>query len=407
MRYRFVIAWLWGISSAVLQAGDWAPDPSTNVELPRIFRPGRTQSLLPPDPSTNRRSSLFELKTEISFGSDVVIFLSPPTVNEPYFDETPETKETGEPSSIIPVQHEELETLIDPAPAINFPISDPETRPIFEAIPLDGAPREDGRTKPDDEPALLSSRTSLGWIAGSNNRLGMTELDFEPLARTRYDATRPNPIYFDTTFGAKWLSGPNITDLPPQLFNILINVGSTYEVDDRLMIDAMISPGWYTDFSNKGVEAFRLPWHLVSYYKLDNDLRWVLGVTDLARQDIRYLPVVGMIYAPADSDIRLDLVFPKPRIAWRYGQNGQYEHWLYLNGELGGGSWAISRSDRSYDTVTYRDYRLIAGVESKDATGHVSRLEIGWIFDRSVQYRSDIGNYSPQDSLMLRTSYDY
>jgi len=75
----------------------------------------------------------------------------------------------------------------------------------------------------------------------------------------------------------------------------------------------MISPGWFTDFSNKGHQAFRLPWHVVSYYNLNGDWHWVTGVTDLARDDIRILPVLGTVYAPVGGNVRLDLVFPKPR----------------------------------------------------------------------------------------------
>jgi hypothetical protein len=133
-----------------------------------------------------------------------------------------------------------------------------------------------------------------------------------------------------------------------------------------------------------------------------------MGVTDLARHDIHYLPVLGMTYAPVDGDVRWDLVFPRPKIARRIGTTSFGEgRWVTMGGEIGGGSWAISRENREFDVVTLRDYRLIAGIESRGVKGHTTRLEIGWIFDRAVRYDSGIGNYNPPDSLMIRVSADY
>lgn len=400
MRHCLAIAWFLVTTNTVLLAGDWTPNSLTNIEVPRVFRAGRTQSLIPQDSSAARKPSIFELKTEVPESSDLVEFVAPISTSELYIEE-----EEDQPTGVVKIGYDD--TFVDEPPESNFPRLDSEPRPLTQAIPLDGALRDADEKKSDKEPHLSGSRSSLGWIAGANDRLGMVELDVLPTSLTQYDPTKSNIFFPDVTFGAKWLNGPNITDLPPQLFNILLNFGAGIDINNRLAIDGMISPGWYTDFSNKGVDAFRLPWHFVTYHKMDDDWRWVLGVTDLSRKDIRYLPVVGMVYAPTGGDVRLDLVFPKPRVAWRYAQAGQIEQWFYINGELGGGSWAISRADRSYDTVTYRDYRLIAGLETRHEDGAASRIEVGWIFDRSVQYRSDIGNYSPQDSLMIRVSSDY
>ena len=273
---------------------------------------------------------------------------------------------------------------------------------------LDGATPGDLLKKLSDgvvhEP---SGRTSLGWIAGSNDQLGMLELDFDSLPRMKYDPYRTGTFFLDNSFGAKWLNGPGITDLPPYLFNLSISVGAAFQVTEQLRIEALLSPSWYTDFSNKGIEAFRLPWHLVSYYRMVNDWHFVLGVTDLARDDIHYLPVVGLSYVSAENPIEWDLVFPRPRVAWKVHESDEVTHLLYLSGELGGGSWAISRENRSYDVVTYRDYRMMAGLETRLPQGVASRIELGWVFNRAVEYRSNIGNYSPSDSLMLRISQDY
>ena len=420
------IAWLLLMANRLLQADDWSQGPSRNITIPRIFKPGPTQFFSLPDSSPK---STFDLKASITSEGDFVKIPAPIGDDAMVVDEA-QVMDVRRSSDIVRVQYsepmeppqdEQLESTFPPQPSGSKPLTS-------EAVPLDGALRDEDRIIEDDhKPTYYGSYNSLGWIAGTNDRLGIVELDSKPSSRVWFDPTQPNLTNIDVEWGVKWLSGPNITDLPPQLFNILFNIGQRFDVDDRLTIDAMISPGWFTDFSNKGVQAFRLPWHLVSYYKMDPDWHWVLGVTDLSRDDIQYLPVIGTVYAPVEGNVRLDLVFPKPRIAWkiREGSEGNFVDtrnefkggktrswkidplWLTLGGELGGGSYAVSRSDRAYDVVTYRDYRLIAGLEAKSDDGRATRLEAGWIFDRSVQYRSGVGNYDPTDSFMIRVSTDY
>lgn len=423
MQRRFVIAWLLGMTQVMTQAGDWNPDPATRLRLPRIFRSGRTQFDPQASPWATQDSSIFDLRASVSSQGDVVEIQAP--MPDELLPEDDADQMYRDRRNVAPIQYQEsfppeqMESTFPPPPSGPRALS-------TEAIPLDAAPRDDVQPdeQDDDKFPLHGDYSALGWIAGSKDRLGMWELDFKPSSRVWFDPLQPDKGYLGIEWGARWLNGPDVTDLPPYLFNILINVGQRFTVDDRLAIDAMISPGWFTDFSNKGHQAFRLPWHVVSYYKLDGDWHWVTGVTDLARDDIHILPVLGAVFAPVDGDIRLDLVFPKPRIAWRFadgsglGHKWQFgsgsigvrhseAHWLTLGGELGGGSWSITRSDHSYDVMTYRDYRLVAGVETRWVNGGASRLEIGWIFNRAVQYRSGDGNYSPPDSLMIRISSDY
>ena len=399
MRFLLVVILL-SATTAAVKAGDTIPRQPAKFELSSVFRSVRTRPIEPPFSAALRRSPTFGLKLTAAKGEDSIEFVPSTTANE-------SRVEFGDESSGY-TQIQDLDVFNHEPSASDLPPMTSSPKPLStEAIPLDGAPREDGKTTSEENRLPATTRSSFAWIAGTQDKLGLFELDFQPLSRVRFDSSRSLALQVDTTFGARWLQGPDTTDLPPYLFNILINIGMTHQVNDRLTIDAMISPGWYTDFSNKGVEAFRLPWHIVSYYKSNDDWRWVLGVTDLSRQDIRYLPVVGAIYAPGAGDVRWDLVFPKPRVAWRICREDKLEHWLYVGGELGGGSWAISRADRSYDIVTYRDLRLVVGLETQTGKGRASRLEVGWIFDRSVEYQSNVGNYTPPESLMIRVSADY
>ena len=419
MRPHLVAVWIVSIfclMTVATEAGDPRPRRPTLAERSSLFQAVPHRTRVPTFFANNRRRPAFGLRVALTSHEDPIEFLPPIIVEsqsaesnaELNVDSIAENAESNESSQILDL--DVFDKLSNEPSADDLPpmASVPKSKPgSSEAVPIDGAKRDDGKTTSEEKQPPATTRSSFGWIAGTHDKLGLFELDFEPLSRVRFDATRSIALNADLTFGAKWLQGPDTTDLPPYLFNILINVGMTHHVSDRLTIDAMISPGWYTDFSNKGTEAFRLPWHLVSYYKSSDDWRWVFGVTDLSRQDIRYLPVVGAIYAPDGGNVRWDLVFPKPRIAWRVGQESKQDHWMYFGGELGGGSWAISRADRSYDIVTYRDLRLVAGLETQTGKGHASRIEVGWIIDRSVEYRSNLGNYNPSESLMIRLSSDY
>jgi hypothetical protein len=78
------------------------------------------------------------------------------------------------------------------------------------------------------------------------------------------------------------------------------------------------------------------------------------------------------------------------------------QSWLYIGGEIDGGTWAIERNDQWNDNVTYRDLRLVFGIETWIDDCVCSGLEFGYVFDRELSYRSGIGDYSPEDCLMVR-----
>ena len=358
-----------------------------NLKRPRIFEVrGSRFTLLKDSPS--RQAPTFDAQIGMASDGNLVEFrglvLDDTFVDEDEADELPDNQS----GRVLMTQFSEefqerqLETTFPPPSTLPTPLSS-------EAIPLDGTPRDATTKSKVDEHKFQNQYSSLAYIAGANDRLGMIELLFNPPSRVWYDPTRPvTTTFVDIEWGARWLTGPDVTDLPPQLFNIGINVGDRFQFNDAISVDVMLSPSWYTDFSNKGVQAFRMPWHLVTYYKIEEDWFWATGVTDLARDDIKYLPVLGTVYAPKTGDIRLDLVFPRPKIAWKFADVEVVEksrtfkgnsYWLTLSGELGGGSWAISRENRAYDVVTYRDLNhIVPTARLRDSKG-VGFLADPWI----------------------------
>jgi hypothetical protein len=123
----------------------------------------------------------------------------------------------------------------------------------------------------------------------------------------------------------------------------------------------------------------------------------VFGVDYLDRGDIRLLPVGGLITV-LHQHVRLEAVFPRPRVVFRLTDRNQ----LYVGGELGGNTWAIERVTMVDDLATYRDLRLCVGLQTIDDDGDRTALEIGYLFDRRLEYTSGNGDLRLNDTAMIR-----
>ena len=93
------------------------------------------------------------------------------------------------------------------------------------------------------------------------------------------------------------------------------------------------------------------------------------------------MPAGGFIWTPTDWS-RLELIFPKPKLAQRVNVGPGFEDWIYTTAEFGGNTWPIVRTTGERDNLTYIDYRLLVGVERKLQGGAGYRLEAGYVFGR-------------------------
>jgi hypothetical protein len=275
-----------------------------------------------------------------------------------------------------------------------------------EPVPIDGAAEQAGIAI-EKETTPADSQSSFAWIAGTGDQLGMLEWVDRDLAVFDYSVSDRATVHIEPGFAMRWLTGPDVTDLPPYLFSIVIDVGLGGQISPNWSYDIVITPSWNTDFANKSHQLFRLPWQAVNSFKLNDELKLVLGVTDLDREDIQFLPVAGLIYKPLDGSQQLDLVFPRPKAAWRLSRSGEGSTWGYVAGELGGGSFSIQRPGAIHDIVTLRDFRLLFGFEHRGKKRHANRIEAGWVFGRAVEYASGVGDYDPGQTAIIRLSNDF
>ena len=262
--------------------------------------------------------------------------------------------------------------------------------------------------KPGALQQLIFTTTELPRF-GSNG-LGLTTLDAS-LTIGMPAPTVNSPLLVTPGFGMTAIdevSGPMDPGLPAQLYESWVQARWMRKIGDRLGVDVAVAPGWYSDFVNDTPQAFRITGHGFGAWEWSEDLRIVAGAIYLDRYDVNILPAGGLLWTPS-ADRRFELIFPRPRLAWRVAESQRAAQWVYLAGEFGGNQWAVRRDSGANDVVVYHDYRLLAGWERRPADLGISwRVETGWVFGRLVEYYiTDTADYRPNDTFLVRAGVWY
>jgi hypothetical protein len=274
-------------------------------------------------------------------------------------------------------------------PAGKTPISG-ELSPTDKPINLDGSTDVKPAALLGDFMGYRYSTDALEWIPGGGDQFGI----FSVLLGRYQQSGIQNGIM--AGFGFQVFSGPVQSDMPPRAYDFSIG----YQIRQRigpLAFDLASAVQASSDFNGDARKGIQYPGHGVGFLTVSPEFDLVLGVDYLDRADIKLLPVAGLIWKP-NPEMRFELVFPRPRAVFQL--TGVYR--LYFSGELGGGTWAIERVTLANDLATYRDLRACIGLESVEKDGRQSAIEIGYLFDRRLEYTSGIGNMQLDDAVMLR-----
>jgi hypothetical protein len=222
--------------------------------------------------------------------------------------------------------------------------------------------------------------------------------------------TTDSPLVITPGFGVHYLDGPTDVDLPSRLFDGYSQFRWLSQVTPDWGLDLAVTPGWYSDFEQDSGEAFRMPAHAAAAWTLNSTTKLVFGAAYLARPDVNFIPVGGVIWTP-DEDTNCELLFPEPKIARRISRetspSGTINTWLYLSGEFAGDAWAVKMQDGTNDRVVLRDCRVILGVERKKIQGFGAKLEIGYVFSRRIVHAGDTPDFYPSDTVLLRAGIQY
>ena len=263
-----------------------------------------------------------------------------------------------------------------------------------EVIVLDSPEDEDQRLSfrqlmREPYAAYRTEQNSLNWLPGGGEDFGWLDWTTDPYLR------RGNDTGLTGAFNIHWLSGPNSTPLPPRLYDFVLGYQLRDEFSDRLSYDLFTSVGIFSDFEGSAREGVRFPSHAVGMFHVNQSVDFIFGIDYLDRDDINVLPVVGVSLRDVFlSGLRMDLVFPRPRIDYMLSDT----HRAYLAGSTTGGTWDLE----SNRIITYSDYRLLLGFESASKDGSLSAWEFGYVFGRSLQARGTAGDTSFDDAFVIQ-----
>jgi hypothetical protein len=184
---------------------------------------------------------------------------------------------------------------------------------------------------------------------------------------------------------------PAFADLPPQTYDAFLDVGWNPQVNNWFGAELGVRTGVYTDFDHFSSDSFRVMGRGIGVVRITPALAAKLGVVYIDRNDIKLLPVAGVVWDPS-PDAHYEVVFPRPKLARRWMTLANHNLWYYVAGEYGGGSWTVVRQGppEFVDAVDYNDLRVLLGLEwlPETQSGLRGFVEIGYVFDRELFYVS-------------------
>ena len=243
--------------------------------------------------------------------------------------------------------------------------------------------------------------TEAAWI-GSDDELATTEVNSFLRVAIPLDGTPDNIIALQPGLRTYFLEGPTIVDVPAALYDAQVSIVWRKKFSERWQTNVWLQPKIRSDFQTSDDAFFFSGGAYAKYVWTPNVFDLYLGAFYLDRDDVSVLPAVGFVWSPT-PDWRYEVLLPRPKIAHRLTRIGDcFEKWAYLSGQLGGGSFAVERVTGETDKLTLRDLRIFWGIETVRPGGAGTFAEVGYVFNRGVQYKNNDEEYEFDGSLMLR-----
>jgi hypothetical protein len=231
--------------------------------------------------------------------------------------------------------------------------------------------------------------------------------------------TRDSPLVITPGFAAHFFDGPDSLFVPARTFDAYTQFRWLPKITDCLRFDMQITPGYFGDYDRDGHKGIRETGYFTGVLNLSDHTQLILGADYTDNKTYLVLPIAGILWKP-DDNAEYRLVFPQPRISFRLAADGIYlreldpattnfgsEWWVYVGGELGGGTWAVQRPGEGVDLLNYSDIRVTLGLQHKIYRGISSKLEVGYVFDRKIIYDSDSSEEKPTSTGMARAGLWY
>jgi hypothetical protein len=195
-------------------------------------------------------------------------------------------------------------------------------------------------------------------------------------------------------------------ELPTSLYDASLDFSWRPRPAEWLFLELGVTPGVYGDFHASTSDLFQMRGRGLAVVAFSPQWQMVGGLLYVNRNRTKLLPAGGVIWNP-NEDTKCRLVFPEPRISRRIWTCGATQWWCYLQGEFGGGRWAVEQSDGRVESIDYTDLRLILGLEWVTPGRVKGHIEAGYVFDRKVNFTSAAPDFDPEDTVMVRLGISY
>ena len=216
------------------------------------------------------------------------------------------------------------------------------------------------------------------------------------------------PLFISPTFGLHLWDGPSNlpADLPANAYSAFLDTQYSTDPNQQLGAELGFRIGIYSDFNTMNSHSLRIQGLGLGTLKITPTMTLKLGVMYLDRNDIKILPVGGILWQPSPQ-VRFDFFFPQPKLASYLTTVNSKEVWWYVAGEYGGGAWTIHRTANFSDRIDINDIRVSIGLETQ-GKGFNLFGEVGYVFDRRVVYvTTPADSFNPGNAFMVRLGFSF
>lgn len=253
--------------------------------------------------------------------------------------------------------------------------------------------------------ALIDTSLTATWLAPVGG-FGVSDVE----AKTQLIIpvfVKGSPLRLAMGFANTSMETPVGFDVPDQLYGLQAELRWLIPFRETWAVDLGAGVGEFTDANGLGSRGFRITGRAIFVKTVSDRIKWSVGGLYLGRENLKAIPVAGLIYTPHD-DVKIELLIPRPRIARRMAWDGDREHWAYFGLELfGGNSWAIEQAGGVEDVVIYKDNRFILGYETKAPGALAGRVEAGYVFGRNLEFENNPATMKPAGTMLLRVGVTY
>lgn len=250
-------------------------------------------------------------------------------------------------------------------------------------------------------PATQFATTSLTRL--NQRGLGITSLDLRHTWLLGYDEY--SPLNITPGMGVHLWSGPQTLDLPPQVYDVYVDLQWQPWKGEKSALLIGATPGLFGDLERIDDQTLQWSGWFMGSRRLGQHWTILGGVAYLRQMQSNWLPMGGVVWAPSDST-RAELVFPRPRLARRIHSTDHWTTWGYVAGQFGGGAWSVLDSPAQNVLIGYSDLRLVSGVEAFSRSGYEWRAEFGYVFARELRVNSVLLE-KPTDALLVQVTFAF